>query len=1144
VLTDASSHFTTHAQHKFAQYPFVQCRTLDIDRDPIEQGFDAHSFDLIIASGVLHAAKDLRKTLAHLEQLLGSGGTVAIAEPTCPWLVTALILGLQKDWWRFDDDVRRGMPCLSQEGWKALLHEASFGGTVCIADCPVADRAQHSVMLARGPVLTASPTLAPQAAGESRTWLLFADEGSAARPSVGAELASKLQRRGDAVIRIAHGADFRQRDASSFMIRAGNLDDMRRLLESVRKQAPRLAGIAHVWSLDAQSTEAMTSDALVSSAKLGCIAALQLIQALAATDGFAVDGIWFVTRLAQAVDGVTDPLQVAQAPLWGLGRVAGNEYQNLRCRMVDLATGSCEEIDSLAEEMNSAVEAEDEIALHGELRYVHRLVPATQGAAHRATRSIGKEPQPFRIEVPRPGMLDSLCARAVPRTAPEPHEVEIEVAASGLNFMDLMAAMGLLPPEAMAGDSARNKLGLECAGRVVAVGDKVSRFAVGDEVIAAKLGNLASHVTVDERFVARKPPHLTFEQGATIPLAFLTAYYSLHTLGQMREGERVLIHSGTGGVGLAAVQLALKAGAVVFATAGSPEKRALLAALGVPHVMDSRSLAFADEVLKLTDGEGIDIVLNSLSGDAIDKNLSILRPYGRFIEIGKTDIYKNRKIGMRPLRKNLSVFAVDLVDPRPDLARTLLGELQACLENNTFRPLPHRVFPVARVADAFRDMAQAKHIGKQIISIQDCAGLQVERSEQQSVAIDPDASYLITGGLGGFGLAVAEHLARRGARHLALVGRRGPTPATQAVLESLRQRGVEARVFQADVTDRKQVEEVIAGVRSMGPLRGIMHAAMVLDDAPIERLTEERMWKAMAPKILGAWNLHSLTADAPLDFFVLFSSIASMIGNAGQANYVAGNAFLEALAHYRRAHGLTAVAINWGVVGEVGHVAASPETADRLERLGLKPMPLAVLLDALDQIISSDAVEVGVVEVEWKSFLRATGLRRSARYTGLGGEADAEESRVSARSGIRDILEADAASLPSLIETYIRERLARAMGSAPSRIDTQQSLRNLGIDSLIAVEVRNHINSELGINVPLAKLMQGESINALAAFVAERVQERNGGDATRGSMRTDAKLDIPLSGADAAEDLLERIDELTDEEVERHLSLLEPKGNF
>jgi acyl carrier protein len=328
----------------------------------------------------------------------------------------------------------------------------------------------------------------------------------------------------------------------------------------------------------------------------------------------------------------------------------------------------------------------------------------------------------------------------------------------------------------------------------------------------------------------------------------------------------------------------------------------------------------------------------------------------------------------------------------------------------------------------------------------------------------------------------------------------------------------------------------------MGPLRGIMHAAMVLDDAPIESLTEERMWNAMAPKMLGAWNLHSLTADIPLDFFVLFSSFASMVGNAGQANYVAGNVFLEALAHYRRARGLPAVAVNWGVVGDVGHVAASPETADRLDRLGLKSMPLSDTLEALDKVMSSGAVEVGVVEVEWKTFLRTTGMRSSARYSGLGGDTGTEESRLSVTSSVRDLLEADAASLPSLVETYIRDHLARAMGSAPARIDTQQSLRNLGIDSLIAVEVRNHINTELGVNIPLAKLMQSESINALAAFVAERLLERNRDDVSKSPTReAGAKLDIPLGGADTA-DLLERIDDLTDEEVERHLSLLEPKG--
>ena len=1146
VFTDISPRFTAHAQHRFSRYPFAEFRTLDIEHDPLEQGFDAHSFDLIIASDVLHATKDLRRTLDHIKQLLGSGGTVAIVELTRPWLFLTLIFGLLKGWWLFDDDVRSGEPCISQEGWKSLLHDAGFSGTVCIADCPAFDDAQHSLILARGPQLTASPTLAPQAATESRTWLLFADDGAAGRPSVGAELALKLRERGDTVIQVMHGAELQQCDASSFRMRAGNADDIRRLMEIIGNRASRLAGIVHLWSLDAQATESMTNDALVSSARLGCVAVMQLVQALATMDRSVVDNIWLVTHAAQPLEGRAAAHQVAQSPLWGLGRVAISEYQNLHCRLVDLASRSREEIDALVEELSNG-DDEDEIALHGDLRYVHRLVPVSSATAHDVGQTTGGDRPPFQIEVPRPGILDTLCARSIPRTMPKPNEVEIEVAAAGLNFMDLMLVMGLLPPEVTADPSARNLPGLECAGRVVAVGDQVSEYAIGDEVIAAGWpGSLTTHMTVDARFVAPKPRHLSFEQAATIPIAFLTAYYSLKTLGQMQAGERVLIHSGTGGLGLAAVQLALKAGAVVFATAGSPEKRELLSALGVPHVMDSRSLAFADEILELTKGEGVDLVLNSLAGDAIDKSLSILRPYGRFIEVGKTDIYKNRKIGMKPLRKNISMFVVDLlgaVGPRPALARSLMRDVLGRFEDNELRPLPHRVFPAGRLADAFRDMAQAKHIGKLIISFEDTEGLPVERRLPQSVAIDAAASYLITGGLGGFGLAVADHLARRGARRLALVGRRGLSPSTQAAVERIRQRGAEVMVCPADVTNREQMGDVIATVqRDMGPLRGIMHAAMVLDDAPIESLTEERMWNAMAPKMLGAWNLHSLTADIPLDFFVLFSSFASMVGNAGQANYVAGNVFLEALAHYRRARGLPAVAINWGVVGDVGHVAASPETADRLDRLGLKSMPLSDTLEALDKVMSSGAVEVGVVEVEWKTFLRTTGMRSSARYSGLGGDTGAEESRLSVTSSVRDLLEADAASLPSLVETYIRDHLARAMGSAPSRIDTQQSLRNLGIDSLIAVEVRNHINTELGVNIPLAKLMQSESINALAAFVAERLLERNRDDVSKSPTReAGAKLDIPLGGADTA-DLLERIDELTDEEVERHLSLLEPKG--
>jgi NADPH:quinone reductase-like Zn-dependent oxidoreductase/thioesterase domain-containing protein/acyl carrier protein len=848
---------------------------------------------------------------------------------------------------------------------------------------------------------------------------------------------------------------------------------------------------------------------------------MQLLQTLAATDGLGVESVWLVTRSTQPIENHADPLQVAQSPLWGLGRVAINEYPNLRCRLIDLATGSRDEIESLADELNTIDSAEDEIALHGELRYVRRLVPVSATSVHGIGRQTALESQPFRIELQRPGILDSLTACPIKRRPPGSNEVEVAVAAAGLNFKDLMLAMGLLPKAAITDDSVGRLLGLECSGRVIAVGDRVSEFAVGDDVVACGVHTMASHITVDRRFIAVKPRNLSFEQAAAFPIAFLTAWYSLHTLGQMRRGERVLIHLGTGGVGLAAVQLALRAGAIVFATAGSPEKRELLTALGVSHVMDSRTLTFADEVMESTNGEGVDIVLNSLAGEAIDKGLSILRPYGRFIEIGKVDIYKNRKVGLRPLSKSISVFAVDLTDMlqcRPEIIKSIAGELVAQFECGSLHPLPHRVFSVARVADAFRHMAEAKHVGKLVISMQDAEGLQFERG-LRAVAVDPGAGYLITGGLGGFGLAVADHLAQRGARHLALVGRSGPSPAGQAALDSLRRGGVEVMVCQADIADRVQVQRVIADIeRSMGPLRGVVHAAMVLDDAPIERLTEERMWKAMAPKLMGAWNLHTLTANAPLDFFVMFSSFASIVGNPGQANYVAGNAFLDALAYYRRARRLPALTVNWGVLGEVGHVATNPETLERLDRLGIKAMPLSETLAALDELMSSNAVQVGVAQLEWKALLRSTFSRIPARFGDLAGEGGAEEGRATASTYLRVILEADAATLPSLLETYIRDDVARAMGASPARIDTQQSLLSLGLDSLIAVEVRNRINDDLGVNVSLAKFMQSASISALAAYVAEQLLKGDRGEHSKTEAPPIAAVteaDIPSGGVEA-----------------------------
>lgn len=440
------------------------------------------------------------------------------------------------------------------------------------------------------------------------------------------------------------------------------------------------------------------------------------------------------------------------------------------------------------------------------------------------------------------------------------------------------------------------------------------------------------------------------------------------------------------------------------------------------------------------------------------------------------------------------MFVVDLsrmLTQRPKQTGSLLHEILRQFERNELRPLPQHVFAASHVGEAFQCMAKGRHIGKLLVSMHDRAGLPVE-PEPRHASIAADASYLITGGLGGFGLAVADHLARRGARHIALIGRNPPSSSAQLIVELMRHHGVEVMICQADIVDRERLSEVLADVqRTMPALRGVIHAAMVLDDAPIEHLTNTRMWSAIAPKMLGAWNLHSLTSACQLDFFILFSSIASILGNPGQANYAAGNMFLDALSHYRRSRGLPAVTLNWGVVGGTGHFANNPEASERVARLGVKPVPVSEMLNVLDMLMFSEKLQLAVAEVDWNAITQVLGARIPARLAELMGTSRSEEGGSRSRSDVRAILGAEEAALPALLESYLRDHLARAMGASPARIDVRQPLLGLGLDLLIAVDVRNRVRGDLSINVPLTVFMQGATIQSVAAYIAHGLTERN-----------------------------------------------------
>lgn len=1094
VLTNKDDLRLSHAEQKFQEHSSISHQLFDIEEDPLNQGFEPHSFDLIIAPEIMKSVSNISKALTNIRQLIASKGLLIFMEdPEAPTPADLIIDLLKKRPYLAGTNGDNPEPWLPPDQWKKNLEAAGFENIAFLTDRDEQKKADRLILLARGPSLEISgkglSSPAPAAGSRPERWLVFGDNRG-----LGCQIKAGLESRGVLPVIIEPGSSYRQTGPDSFLIRPAHKEDLGQLIETVLAGPGPLRGIIHLWSLNAPLPEETNPENLQAAQLTGAINVLSLVQVLAEKDSIEPPQVCLVTAGAQQVISRDQPLAVAQSPLWGLNRVIVNEYPHLNCRLFDLSPESSpQEIAAFIEELWTD-EQEDEIALRGNARYVNRLKPV---CLEEFDQSFGKatafaDKQPFAVEISKPGVLNNLLLKEKQRKKPGPGEVEIEVCAVGLNFKDIMIAMGLLPSEALEGGFTGKALGMECSGKIVTLGEGVRGFAVGDEVLVSAPGALQTHLTVRSELVVLKPDKMGFEEGSTILIAYLTAYYALHHLGRIQPGERVLIHAATGGVGLAAIQLAQQAGAEIFATAGTPAKRELLQSLGIKYVMDSRSLSFADEVMKFTDNQGVDLILNSLAGEAIDKNLSILNAYGRFIEIGKRDIYENRKIGLRPFYNNLSLFTVDLdrlCAQRPALVQSFLAELLPAFKNGSLRPLPYRVFPVSEVASAFRYMAQGRHIGKVVISMQDPAA-KIAPLPPNPWSLEKKGAYLVTGGTGGFGFEAAKWLVGHGAGNLALVSRSGnPSPAVKAEIESMRNRGINIEIFKADVSDQKELGAVLAAMKSsMPPLRGVIHAAMVIDDALLKDLNAERITGVMAPKVIGAWNLHLMTLKEPLDFFVAFSSYTTMIGNPGQGNYVAANAFLDALAHYRRQLGLPALTVNWGAVGDAGYVARNPDVRQKLEYHGVKPMPAGQLLKIMEKLLQHRAIQAGVGHLHWSHLAKNVQMIRiPPRLVSLVEAAPGDESRAPGSSLVEELLAVDPAERHTFLSLQIRDQLARILGVSPVKLDVEKPLLDLGLDSLMAVEIGNQIKVQMGIEVPAMKLMEGLSIEGLSGYIIEQL---------------------------------------------------------
>jgi acyl transferase domain-containing protein/NADPH:quinone reductase-like Zn-dependent oxidoreductase/NADP-dependent 3-hydroxy acid dehydrogenase YdfG/acyl carrier protein len=924
-------------------------------------------------------------------------------------------------------------------------------------------------------------------------WVLFADDAG-----IAAAMKETLELAGGKCTTVRPGPRFDMVSATEFEVNPAEPKDLDQLFEAVSLRNGAPTAVVHLWSL-ARESHPYTAENLMADQAMGSQSIPQIVQAIGRADWQQLPRLWIVTHGAVPAGSAIDPLRIENAPLWGIGRSIAREHPELCPSLVDLSEElNVTEARALVLRICSNGN-EDRIALREHSTYVARIVPFVTTVPPVEPKPLANGEQ-YRIEILSPGILDNLSLRACAESQPRPGEVTLEVMAAGMNFIDVTKVMGIYPGLEPADPI---QLGIECAGRVTAVGDGVHGFHVGDEVLAITpsmrtTSLMSSSVSLPAEMVLRKPSNLNIEQAATTPIAFLTAYYSLVELAHIRRDDWVLIHAAAGGVGLAAIEIAKWAGANVIATVGSSEKEAYMRSLGIHHVFNSRSVSFASGVMEATGGRGVDIVLNSLTGELQSKGLEVLAPYGRFIELGKRDIYDDRPIGLKVFRKNLSFHAVDLasaIEERRPYIVELLRTVMQNIEDGAWRPLPVQSFSASDPSAPFHFMAQARHVGK--IAIRMDRDVLVLPSESDGVnghgLFSSNATYLITGGLGGVALTVAEWMAKNGAGHLVLLSRRVPSPQSLQAIRRMEASGATVFPIRADVTSAADIATVLDAIRTtMPPLKGIMHTAAVVDDALVKDLSPERFVPVMMPKIVGAWNLHESTLQEDLDFFVLFSSIGAVHPQPGMGSYAAANAFLDAFAYYRRSLGRPAITVNWGGWDQIGlaRAAGTGRSIDGYMQEGMRVFSGEEALTLLRRALESNPAQVIAVPIDANQFAEFHGPEKiPPAFSGLVARTSNSDIASGRSEIVNSLTEADSMQQrQELLESYLQEVLGKVLKLATRKIDRERPLGSMGLDSLMGLEFVRRLSNALQIAVPATVVFNYPTIQQLALHLLRRLQ--------------------------------------------------------